>query len=157
MYSFLLSVHNLLRWVILVLILVAIVRSLSGMVSGKPFTGTDKKIGLFLMISAHTTFLIGLYQWFAGPWGLQLIRNYGMGEVMKNAVYRYWTVEHLTGMLIAIVLITIGRGASKKSISDRSKHTRTFWFYLIALIIILAIVPWPFRPGIGRPLLPAVG
>lgn len=157
MYQVFLSLHNLLRWVVLILLVIAIVRALRGMTTSKPFTGGEKKTGLFLMISAHTIFLIGLYQWLLGPWGLQLIRNYGMSAVMKNSVYRYWSVEHITGMLVAIVLITIGRGVSRKNIPLKSKHARTFWFYLVALLIILAVVPWPSRPGIGRSLLPFGG
>jgi len=81
------------------------------------------------------------------------IRNLGFGDVMKDKVYRYFAIEHLTGMLIAIVLITIGRGAAKKNIPDLAKFKRSFWFFLVALVIILATVPWPFRVGIGRPWL----
>ena len=126
------------------------------MTAGKPFTSGDKKIGLFLLISAHTTLLIGLYQWITGPWGLKNIENMGMGAVMKDPVYRFYAIEHMTGMIIAIVLITIGRGVSKKNIPDTVKHRRTFWFFLIALILILASVPWPFRAGIGRPWFPGM-
>jgi hypothetical protein len=156
MYQGFLFLHNLLRWVILILAIVAIVRAYSGMVSRKPFAKSDKQIGLFLMISAHTILLIGLYQWLFGPWGLQNIINSGMAAVMKDSVYRYWAVEHITGMLIAIVLITIGRGVSKKSLPDRTKYKKSFWYYLVALIIILATIPWPSRPGIGRPLIPGM-
>lgn len=153
MYNASLVLHSLLRWVILLLALIAIFRSSAGMGGGKPFTATDKKIGLFLMISAHIELLIGLYQWITGPLGLQNIRNMGMSAVMKDPAFRFYAVEHITGMIIAIVLITIGRRASKMAIPDPAKHKRTFWFYLIALIIILACVPWPFRAGIGRPWL----
>jgi hypothetical protein len=153
MYYGLLLLHSLLRWVILILLLVAIVKSYSGMTAGKPFSAGDRKVGLFLMISAHTTLLVGLYLWFFGPLGIANIGNLGFGVVMKNSVMRYYAVEHTTGMLIAIVLITIGRGAAKKRISDAAKYKRTFWFFLIALVIILATVPWPFRTGIGRPWL----
>ena len=153
MYNALLFLHSLLRWIILLLAIIAIYRSYSGMKASKPFTATDKKIGLFLLISAHSTLLIGLYQWITGPWGLKNIENMGMAGVMKDPVFRFYAVEHMTGMILAIVLITIGRGVSKKDIPDVTKHKKTFWFYLIALIIILASVPWPFRVGIGRPLL----
>jgi hypothetical protein len=148
---YLLPVHNLLRWVILVLLLAAIINAASGMNSNKPFTAAHKKIGLFLMIATHINLLIGLYQWLVGDWGLNLISNLGMGDVMKSPIYRFWAVEHLTGMLIATVLITIGRGVSKKNIIDRVKHRKTFWFYLIALVIILLTIPWPFREEIARP------
>jgi hypothetical protein len=153
MYNVLLFLHSLLRWVILLLALIAIYRSYAGMSGGKPFTAGDKKVGLFLMIAAHITLLIGLYQWIVGPLGLQNIRNMGMGAVMKHPIYRFYAVEHLTGMIIAIVLITIGRRVSKTMIPDKAKHKKTFWLYLIALIIILVSIPWPFRVGIGRPLL----
>ncbi len=156
MYQGLLHLHNLLRWVILLLAIIAIIKAYKGMTTREPFTRADKKIGLFLMIAAHITFLIGLYQWLVGPWGLQNILNSGMAAVMKDKVFRYWAVEHLVGMLIAIVLITIGRGISKKSLSDKTKHTKTFWYYLIALLIILVTAPWPFRVGIGRPLFPGM-
>ena len=151
MYTVLLYLHSFLRWVILVLAIVAIYKSYIGMTAGKPFTAGDKKTGLFLMIAAHITLLIGIYQWVTGPWGLQNIRNMGMAAVMKDSVARFYAVEHLTGMLIAIILITIGRGVSKKSIPDGVKHKKTFWFFLVALVIILVCIPWPFRTGISRP------
>ena len=153
MYNVILELHSLLRWVILVLLLVAIFRSYSGMTAGKPFSAADKKVGLFLMISAHTTLLIGLCLYFFGPWGFANIRSLGFGEVMKTRAYRFYAVEHIFGMLVAIVLITIGRGVAKKSIPDLAKHKRTFWYFLVALVIILATVPWPFRAEIARPWL----
>lgn len=156
MYEGLLHLHNLLRWIILLLAVIAIIKAYNGMTARKPFNNGDKKIGLFLMIAAHSMFLIGLYQWLVGPWGLKNIQNSGMGGVMKDDVSRYWAIEHLTGMLISIILITIGRGVSKKNFADNVKHKRTFWFYLIALLIILVTVPWPFREGIGRPLIPGM-
>jgi hypothetical protein len=155
MYTGLLHLHNLLRWVILILILVAIFRHLAGMNNKRLVNAGDKKIDLFLMIAAHITFLIGLYQWIAGPWGLKLIQNAGMGAVMKEPSYRFFAIEHITGMLIAIVLITIGRGKVKKAV-DYTAHKKAFWFFFIALIIIIASVPWPFREAVARPLFPGM-
>jgi len=149
--SVLLLLHSILRWVILFLLIAAIVKSYNGMSSGRSFSEGDRKVSLFLMISAHTTLLLGLVLWFFGAFGLSLVEDNGMGVVMKNAVMRYWVVEHFVGMLIAIVLITIGRGVAKKSIPDGAKFKRAFWLFLVALIIILATVPWPFRTGVGRP------
>ena len=155
MYQGLLHLHNFGRWVVIILLLVAIVRSLSGLSGNKPFTNGDRKTGLFLMIAAHTMLLIGLYQWFAGPWGLNNIQTIGMKAVMKDNGYRFWAVEHIMGMLLGIILITVGRGSAKKNISDIAKHRRSFWFYFIAFIIIIATVPWPFR-DVARPLFPGM-
>jgi len=151
MYIGLLHLHSFLRWVILILAVIAIYKSYIGMTAGKPFTAGDKKIGLFLMISAHIQLLIGLFEWIAGPLGIKNLSNVGMKDAMQNDVYRFYGVEHITMMIIAIALITIGRGVSKKNIPDAAKHKRTFWFFLIALVIILVSIPWPFRvAGTGR-------
>jgi len=149
MYNGLLHLHNLLRWVILILLIISIAQSFSAK-SGKPAAGL-KKTSLFLLISTHINFLIGLYQYFAGDFGFKLIQSYGMGEIMKNGALRFWAVEHITGMLIAIILITIGRGKVKKS-----QYSSASWLFIIALILILAVVPWPFREGIGRTLFPGL-
>src|SRR5205085_8896471 len=146
MYTGLVHLHNLLRWVVLVLLIVAIARHLSGMTAKKTFTSGDKKTDLFLMISAHIQLLVGIIIWFIGNWGYQVVKNSeGMGEVMKNSAMRFWVIEHPVGMLVATILITAGRGVSKKALPDVIKHKRTFWLLFIALIIIIASVPWPGR------------
>ena len=149
MYNGLLHLHNLLRWVILILLIISIAQSFSAK-SGKPATGL-KKTSLFLLISTHINFLIGLYQYFAGASGYKIFQAYSMGEIMKNSALRFWAVEHITGMLIAIILITIGRGKVK-----RSQYSSASWLFIIALILILATVPWPFRESIARPLFPGL-
>jgi len=144
MYNGLLHLHNLLRWVILLLLLIAIFQSFS------KSTGL-RKTSLFLLISAHIQLLIGLYEWFIGGFGYNLIKSNGFSEVMKNSVQRFWAVEHITGMLIAIILITAARGKVK-----RGSYNSASWMYVIALLLILAVVPWPFREDIARPWFPGV-
>lgn len=157
MYTGLLHLHNLLRWVILILLFVAIFRHLAGMNEKREFSNADKKVDLFLMIAAHITLLIGLYQWALGPWGLQNIADLGMGTVMKNKVYRFWGVEHITGMIIGIALITVARGSFRKVMSAEKKHKRALTLLVIALVVIFACVPWPFRGvEIARPLFPGM-
>lgn len=143
----LLHLHNLLRWVILILLLVALFQA---------FTKKEglKKTSLFLMIAAHTTLLIGLYQWyFSDTVGLKvLLNNMGsFGAIMKDSFARFWAVEHITGMIIAIILITMARGRAKKGLFGPAS-----WMLLIALIAILVSVPWPFREGVGRPWFPGM-
>jgi hypothetical protein len=154
MYQGLLHLHSLLRWIILILLMINIVRHFTA--SNQPFTASDKKLGLFLMIAAHTTLLLGLYQWFTGPWGLTNIQNIGMGAAMKDSVSRFWAVEHFTGMVIGIILITLGKTVAKKPFADAVKHKRTAILFTLALVIILLTIPWPFRAGIGRPWFPGM-
>jgi hypothetical protein len=150
MYNIILSLHSLLRWVILLLLVINLIRHLAAL--KKPFSNTDKKLGLWLMIFTHITFLLGIYQWFAGAYGYHNISNIGMSAVMKNHAYRFFAIEHTVGMLIAIALITVARGVFRKNVTDTKKHKRCIILYLFALIIILASIPWPGMNEIGRPL-----
>jgi hypothetical protein len=73
----------------------------------------------------------------------------------KTAVHqreiRFFGMEHITMMLIAVVLITIGSMKAKRQPIDKQRFkTMAIWF-TIALIIILASIPWQFSPLISRP------
>ena len=153
MYNVLLSLHSILRWVILLLLIMNIVRHITA--ANKPFDNMDKKLSLWLMIAAHITLIIGLYQWFAGALGYQNIKENGMQTVMKDDTYRFFAVEHAVGMIVAIIVITIARGVYRKNITDVKKHRRSLILYIIALVIILALVPWPGMQHVGRPLIRA--
>ena len=155
MYNGLLHLHSVLRWIILILLLVAVYRNFAD--RNKPFTPGHRKTGLLLMICADIMLLIGLYQWFTGPWGLKSIQNNGMSVVMKNSVLRFFAIEHFIGMLIATILIHIGYAYSKKNITDIVKHKRVMLFFGLALLIILISIPWPFREvGAGRTWFPGM-
>jgi len=150
----LLHLHNLLRWVILILLLISIVKAYSGWMGKKIFSPGDKKIWLFTMISGHITLLLGLYQVAFGRYGFFTASLPEGTNVMKDPFYRFFWVEHPVGMIIGIVLITLGHGMARKAVSDETKYKKAFWYFLIALVVILACVPWPFREIVGRPLMP---
>jgi hypothetical protein len=150
LYNVLLHVHSAGRWVVLLLLLFAIINSL--IAGNRPYIRTDNRLGLLLTISADLMLLIGIVLWYFGNMGYKMIEAAGgMSNAMKDPVTRFYAVEHLVGMLIAIILIHIGKAQGKKKISDKSKHRRTLIFYFLALLIILASIPWPFREiGAGR-------
>ena len=150
--SILVHVHNILRWVLLILLVFSIVRSFIGWIKHRELKEGDVKLWLFTMICTHITLLIGLILLFFGRFG---ILSSGLPDgvvLMKDAFYRFFWVEHPTAMILATVLITLGRGQVKKQITDPLKYKRVFWYFLLALLIILAAIPWPGREIIGRSL-----
>jgi len=152
MSSVLLQAHSILRWIILILLFLSIIQSFIGWVRNRELREGDTKLWLFTMISAHLTLLIGLILLLFGRMG---ILSSGLPEgisLMKDRTYRFFWVEHPTGMVIATILITLGRGVVKKQIKDPLKYKRAFWFFLLALVIILLVIPWPGRETIGRGL-----
>lgn len=149
----LLHLHNFLRWVVLLFAVLTLVRSMRGLGGTNAFTGGDRKTALFLMISVDIQLLLGFALYFMKGWANVLASG---AEIMSNKYNRFFAVEHITGMLIAIILIHIGYSASKKNISDTAKFRKLFWFTLIAIIIMLITIPWPGRELIGRPLFPGM-
>ena len=97
-----LHLHSLLRWVVLILLVVAFVKSVSGLVQKKDYTKGDGKIGLYLMIFAHIQLLIGLALYFMNGWAVL-----PMADAMSEPTTRFWKVEHITAMILGIVFITI--------------------------------------------------
>ncbi|MFT3677157.1 MAG: hypothetical protein QM781_14775 [Chitinophagaceae bacterium] len=151
--------HNLLRWIIIILLVWSIIKAYTGWQKKKSFSPSDRRIWLFTLISAHTTFVVGLYLWLWGRYGW-LKLNLPEGEsVMSNKFFRFFLIEHPLFMFVAIVLITLGYGMAKKPIPDESKFKRAFWLFVVALLMILVAIPWPFREivGEGRGWLPGMG
>src|SRR5471030_2632831 len=101
-YSIFKDLHSGFRYIVFVLVLLAIIQSLLGWINKKPYTALNRKINLFALISAHTQLLIGIVLYFLSPY-VQFNNT-----TMKDATTRYFTVEHWVMMLIAIALITIG-------------------------------------------------
>lgn len=150
----LLHLHNLLRWIILILLLISIFKAFSGWQNKKVFQPGDKKIWLFTMIAGHITLLIGLYQWLWGRFGIVTTSLPEGVRVMKDKFYRFFWIEHPFAMILAIVFLTLAHGMSKKPVADHIKYKKAFWFFVIALLFILAGIPWPWREIVGRSLMP---
>ena len=143
MYTELLHTHSALRYVVLIGLLIVVVTSLMGWMNRKPYTATDNKLSLILFIATHTQLLVGLILYFVSPF-------VKFGETtMSDKTTRYWSVEHIFGMLVAVVLITLARSTSKRMSVDNDKHKRMFIFNFVALVVIVAIILISDRKLIG--------
>ena len=129
----LVHLHNLLRWVILILLVWSLINS---------FLGKNGKEARFLTIASHTMLLLGLIQWFFGNWGLNILQNAPRPLTHEQ---RQMAMEHPFTMILAIVLITMAGMRIKR------EKTGAKWMYLVALLLILAMIPWarPLFPGMG--------
>src|SRR5947209_2467470 len=111
LYQILLHAHSVGRWIVLLLLLFAIFNSL--IAGNRPFIKSDNRLGLLLTIFADLMLLIGLALWYFGPRGYMVIKNNG-GITGLNPLDRFIAIEHLVGMVLAIVLIHIGKAQAKK-------------------------------------------
>jgi NhaP-type Na+/H+ or K+/H+ antiporter len=150
-YTATLFLHSLLRWVVLVLAGVVIVRAAQGLSGKRPFSRTDDKAGLFFMISLDVQLLLGLLLYFALSPMMAGIRA-SFGAAMKDRTLRFFAVEHVFAMVLGIALVHVGRVAVRRAEDAPSKHKKALLFYALGTFFIIAGIPWPFLPY-GRALL----
>ena len=151
--NYTLVIHSILRWAVLLFGVWAVIAALGALISKRDYRNSDNKTSLFFMISCDVQLLLGLILYFNGMWFTMLKSN--AKEVMKAPAERFFAVEHALMMIIAWLLVHVGRSMVKRADTDAQKHKRTLIYFGIALILILAMIPWPFRqPGIARQLFP---
>ena len=141
MYEGILVLHNTLRWLLLISIVVTLARYLAGWLGNLSWKKLDNVLGIVFTSLMDLQLLLGfaLY-FFLSPKTKVVFADFG--DAMKDSVLRFYAVEHISMMLIAVVLVHIGRAKSKKAKTDRKKFMTASIFFLIALALILAAIPW---------------
>ena len=144
-----LVLHNLLRWAVLLFGLLTFIRAISGVVSKRNFTSGDNSSNFWFMLSCDIQLLLGLILYFNGEY-FERLKNFSV--TMKDNYWRFFSFEHGVMMILAWILVHVGRVSVKKAGSSSSKHTRSLIFFGLAIILILVSIPWPFREAVMRPL-----
>jgi len=149
MYSTLLSLHSLMRWLVLASLIIALVVAYSGWFSKRKFSKFDNAVRHWTATIAHIQLVIGLWLYFVSPIINYFLRSY------KDAVHqreiRFFGMEHSLMMITAIVIITIGSAKAKCKQTDTEKFKTTAIWFSLALLIILTMIPWTFSPLASRP------
>ena len=151
MYSSALWLHSLLRWAVLFTGVVAWCRAIGGNTAKRPWTPKDDLWGLLLTISVDMQMVIGLILYvFLSPITKMGVRN--LAAAMRIDTVRFFTVEHLAGMIIGIALVHIGRVRIRRATDASRKHRLAMMFFGVALVVMIILIPWPGLP-VARPLL----
>ena len=141
-YQIFTHAHSGLRWLVLVFIIAAIVNAILRLNKADRSTCADCAFNRLALITMHLQLLIGLVLYFISP---KVIFE---AASMQNSMLRFFLVEHILLMIVAVVLITVGYVKSDRAEEGRKKHRLTLIYYGISLILILVSIPWPFR-GFG--------
>jgi len=144
MYDFILTLHNLTRWLVLIFGVLAVLRAFYGWFGKKAWSQLDDRLGLGFTITMDIQLLLGLLLYFVfSPITKTAFRDFG--AAMAESDLRYFAVEHILMMVIAVILVHIGRALSKRADTDAGKHKRAAIFFTLGLLVVLAAIPW-FRP-----------
>lgn len=149
MYTTLLALHSFFRWIVLITLLIAIVRSWQGWLGNKQYTKQDNILRNITASAAHIQLILGVWLYFISPVISYFLSNFN--DAVHNRQIRFFGMEHSIMMLLGITLITIGSAKAKRKAEDKEKFkTMAIWF-TIGLLVILSSVPWGFSPLVSRP------
>jgi uncharacterized membrane protein len=148
MYTIVLAIHSWVRWLALVAGIGATLAALMGRVQSE--NSPADRWGLFLMMALDIQMLLGLLLYLVlSPNMAPILENFG--AAMKDPPLRFWAVEHISTMFIAVILVHVGRVLARKALSPVAKRTRLLVCFGLATLLMMVGIPWPGRPG-GRPL-----
>ena len=151
MYPTVLLLHSWLRWAVILLGLVATLRAISGAMSGRTWLAADARISRIFVGLLDLQLLVGLVLYFAlSPITKAALSDFG--GAMSQPTMRFWSVEHVFGMVVGIALAHVGVARARRTPDGALKHRRIATFFVLALIAILASVPWPGTPN-ARPFI----
>ncbi len=148
MYPITLLAHSYLRWVVIGLAIWSFVRNTSGLSKGE-WTKTDDRISIYLLAAVDLQLLLGLLLYFVlSPVTAAAFAD--MKGAMKTAAVRFWAVEHLTTMLLAVAALHIARSKSKKAETGAARHKIMAIGVGFFLLFVFLAYPWPWT-SYGRP------
>lgn len=150
--NILIGLHNITRWIVLILAIVALVRAYRGWLGKRDWLDVDRKIGVFFAASMDTQLLLGLILWFFGNWGLKAFDMAASLEGAQRMEVLYFALEHSTTMIVAVILVHFGTGLAKRTSDAITKHKRSAIFFTLAMLLVLVAIPWtqrPIFPGLG--------
>jgi len=148
MYPIVLAIHNIVRWVVVIVGIIAVVRGLIGWFGKREWSSTDRTMGMLFTSAIDIQLLVGLILYvFLSPITKSMFQN--LSQAMSNAGMRFFGLEHAFYMIIAVVLAHIGSALSKKASEPVAKHRAAAIWFGLALILILLGMPWmrPLLPG----------
>lgn len=148
-YESILILHSIVRWFVLASLVFALYRAYSGLLSSRAFTSIDENARKAALNFSHLQFTLGIILYIFSPIVRYFLSNFSEGIHIRDM--RFFGLEHITMMVIAVGMITAGNNISRKKGTDRGKFRAMAVWFTIGLIIILISIPWKFSPFTARP------
>ena len=148
MYTAVLVLHSWIRWIALIAGFGATLAAAND--SHLKANSRADRWGLILMMALDIQMLLGLLLYLVlSPFTVVARDNFG--AAMRNPQLRFWGVEHISTMLIAVVLVHAGRVLARKAATPDARRTRLVICFGIAIFLMLFGTPWPGMSN-ARPL-----
>jgi len=146
MYQIVLAFHNFVRWVALILGIIAFVRALFGWLGKREWVDLDRRLGIFFTSAMDLQFLLGLILYiFLSPYSRDMFRSFPTN--LGNPTDLFFGLFHPLIMILAVIFAHVGRATSRKATENLARHQRSVLWYGLSVALMLFAIPW------SRPLL----
>ena len=144
MYTFLLWLHSVTRWIVLLGGVAALGTAYSGLFSKRAYSGIDKTTGIFFTAAFGFQVILGLILYFISPWGLRALFALDAADEGR-ALLLFFGVYHITMMLVALVVAQLGYSRAKRAATDRLAFRNAALGYTVGLLLVVLAIPWGIR------------
>lgn len=135
------DIHFYLRWIILALAVIVVLKYLMGWLGKKSFTALDNRLSLFFVSAMDIQLLLGLVLYFfLSPITSNVFQS--GGNVMKDPDIRFYAIEHPLTMLLAVVFAHVGRVMVKRAGTNELKFKRGTILFTLSLVLMLSRMKW---------------
>ncbi|QDU08398.1 hypothetical protein [Gimesia aquarii] len=147
-YLRVLPYHNLTRWIVLLAAFWTLIQAWHGLFYRRKWSRSDKLAGLTFTSVANVQFLIGLTLYVISPNIKPLLG--APAYPFSNKMAFFLTIYHPAVMFIAVGLAQAVYSVAKRVVDDRKKFRWAAYGYSLAVVLMIAAIPWPFY-SFGRP------
>jgi hypothetical protein len=121
--------HHFLPFMFYIVLVIATIKAFMGKIK----TPKKDRFLIATLALAHIQLILGV---------VLLMPFLQAGIQMGNAANRFVTVEHPLMMIIAVVLITIGKVKAKKTEDVAHANKIIFYYFFVALVFMALRTPW---------------
>ncbi|MGY2892087.1 hypothetical protein [Deinococcus sp. UYEF24] len=144
MYPFVLGLHNTLRWGVLLAAVYLLVLVVAGLTGRRAWTRQESVATSIYTGFMYLQLLVGLSLYIGvSPYMQAILDNFG--AAIKSAETRFFAVEHVTGMLLAVLFAHLGNLLHRRQATDTGKYRVAGLWFGLSLLCVLALIPW-WRP-----------
>jgi ABC-type Na+ efflux pump permease subunit len=151
MYPRLLILHSLLRWLLVLMLVYMLVRAWLGYKRNFHFTSVDNTLRHWTATIAHLQLTVGMVLYFKSPYVAYFWKKTGPEHLPLD--YSFFSLIHISLMILAVAVLTVGSAMTKRKATDREKFKTVFSWFLVAFVILFIAIPWPFSPLVKRPVI----
>ncbi len=144
MQPLLLTLHSLVRWLVVIAAIAAVIQAWTGWLGKRPWTPLADRLGLIFTVSLDVQLLLGLILYFVSPLIQTAFADFG--QAMATPGLRFFAVEHVALMVIAVIVAHVGRTLSKRAEAAETKYKWAALLFTLAVVLVLVAIPWQTRP-----------